>query len=84
MAVDDERKRQPAIASAPDTAKICSPALVRSRCKRWHSLNARSVLNRTLPNLPTLEFEDPLHRVLVKAEQIGDRSVPKGWLFFNQ
>lgn len=84
MAIDDESEHQPAIASAPDTAQICRPALIRSRCDRWQSLDARSVPNRTLSNLPILEFEDPLHGVLVEAEQIGDRSIAKGRLFLDQ
>lgn len=68
MAIDDESEPQPAIASAPDTAQICRPALIRSRCDRRKSVYAGSMTYRPLPNLPTLEFEDPLHGVLVEAE----------------
>lgn len=84
MAIDQKSQCQPAIASAPDTAKIRGPALIRSGCDRWHSLDARSVPNWSLPHLPAFEFEDPLRRVLVEAKQIGDRSIAKGRLFIDQ
>ena len=40
--------------------------------------------NRTLSDLPTLELEDPLNRVLVKPKKIGNGSIAKRRFLFDE
>ena len=83
MAINDEGKGKPAIFTTPYPAKISSPALIRRRCNRGKSLYPWSMTYRPLSDLPALELEDPLDRILVKPEQIGNRSITEGWFLFD-
>ena len=40
--------------------------------------------NGPLPDLPALELEDPLDRVLVEAEQVGHRPIAERGLILDQ
>ena len=83
MAINDEGKGKPAIFTTPYPTKISSPALIRRRCNRGKSLYPGSMTYRPLSDLPALELEDPLDRILVKPEQIGDSSIAKRRLFLD-
>src|SRR5699024_10307091 len=83
MAIDDKRQGGPTITTCPYAAQVRGPALV-GRCgHRRQDLNPRSEPDGSLPDLPALELEDALHRVLVETEQPSHRPVAKGWAFLD-
>src|SRR5690606_34323246 len=69
--------------AAPYAAQIRRPALVRQLCPRYFGLDPRALPKRSLAHLPALELEDPLHRVLVHAQQGGHSPVAERWLSFD-
>src|SRR5699024_7029688 len=83
MAINDKCQAGPAIPTCPYAAQIRGPTLVGCCGHRRRGLNAWPEANSALPDLPTLELEDALHRVFIKAKQPRHRPVTKGRIFFN-
>ena len=83
MAIDHERERGPAIPAGPDAGDIRGPAFVRRRGDGWNGLDAGPHADGPLPDLPALEPEDPLHRVLVEAQEPGHGAIAEGGLLLD-
>jgi len=77
VTVDDEGQGLPAITTRPDATQIRCPAFIRRRCDRGQRLDAGSMPNGSLANLPAFELEDPLYRVLVELQQARHGSITK-------
>jgi len=84
VAIDYQGQGQPAVTPAPDTAEIGRPALIRGCRNRRYGIDSRPIADGPLPDLPALELEDPLDRVLVEAEQIGHRPIAERGLLLDQ
>jgi hypothetical protein len=48
-----------------------------------HRLDAGPHADRALADLPALDLEDALHRVLVEAQKPGHGAIAEGWLLFD-
>ena len=77
VTVDDEGQGLPVITARSDAAEICRPAFVRRCGDRRERLDTQSMSDGSLANLPALELEDPLDRVLIELQQARDGSVTK-------
>ena len=95
VTVDHQRERRPAVLTGPDPRQIRRPVarqgiathrnvregpLVRRGSDGRNGLDTRPHPDGALANLPALELKDPLHRVLVEAEQPRDCAVAEGRL----
>ncbi len=69
VTVDDHRHGLPAITALPDAAEARRPPFVGCPRHRGPRLDPRSMTDGPLADLPSLDLEDPLHRVLVKLQQ---------------
>ncbi len=78
VAVDHQCQRGPAITTCPDPAEVRGPALVGRGGDRRHGLNTGPHADRPLANLPSLDLEDPLHRVFVEAQKPSHGPVTEG------
>jgi hypothetical protein len=83
VAVNDQSRRGPAVAASSDPAEIRRPAFVRRGCERGHRLDPWTHADRALANLPALDLEDLLHRVLVEAQKPDHRAVAEGRLLLD-
>lgn len=82
-AVDHQGQRGPAVAPDPDPSQVCRPTFVRRGRDRGHRLDAGPHADRALADLPALDLEDPLNRVLVEAQTPGHRPVAERKLLFD-
>ena len=76
VAINHHRQAGPTISACPDAAQVGCPPLIRRLRHRWHRLYAWAKAYGPLLDLPTADLKDALHRVLVKAQQTGHRSIP--------
>src|SRR5574343_192712 len=83
VTVSNKRQNSPTIAACPDTAHVRCPALVRSSGHRGPGFDSGPETNRALSHLPPLDLEDPLHGVLVHAEQVRHGAVAEGRVLFD-
>src|SRR5690606_7990603 len=65
MAVDHQRQAEPAVFPTPDTAQVRCPALIGKFGAGNLGLDPGTLAQGPLADLPALELEDPLYRVLV-------------------
>lgn len=75
VAVDDQGQRRPAVPPGPDPASVGRPTLVGRLGPRGHRLDPGSHPDRPLSDLPALDLEDPLDRVLVEAQKPGHGAI---------
>lgn len=80
VAVDHQGERCPAILSGPDACQIRRPTFIRCCCDRRHGLYTWAHADSPFPDLPALDLEYSLHRVLVEAQKPCDRPVAEGRL----
>src|SRR5450830_242149 len=83
MAINHKRQYGPAIASSPDTTQVCRPALVWGRSHRRQDLHPWPEANRAFLHLPTSKLEDPLHGVLVEAQEGRHCAISERGFFKN-
>jgi hypothetical protein len=83
VAVDDESQGLPTITTRPDTAEIRCPAFVRRCGDQRQCFDTGTMSDGSFANLPALELEDPLYRVLVELQQARHGSITKRRLCFD-
>ena len=69
VTVDHESLGLPAITARPDAAQIRCPAFVRRRCHRWQRLDAGSMPDGSLANLPARKSTESLYRDRVELRR---------------
>lgn len=77
------RAHSPAISATPDTAQVRRPAFIQRGRDGGDDPHTRPEADRMFANLPMLELENPLYRVLVEPQQMRHRAVAERWVLFD-
>src|SRR5262249_35077350 len=84
----DNPSRAPGPPSDPERSRLDTtlrcPAFIRYRSYRGHGLRSRSKADGPSPHLPSHQLKNTLNSVLVEPQQVRDRPMAKGRMFFDQ